>query len=445
VLSDGDASWGITGVGILERDGKMYEALKPQDYLYTLVAKGVSKTELRVVGSIIHYVYGAKEIGSVLKKMSDASTRIISLTVTEEGYCYNSETREIDMDHPGIIHDLKNPDSPITIIGCLAKTLSVMKTSQRTAPTILSCDNIPHNGEVLKKILVDFSHQYDPDLSRFIEEKVCFPCTMVDRITPMTTKENKLELETEYGLHDNWPVFCEEFRQWIIEDNFSLGAPDWTIGGAQFVSDVIPYENMKIRMLNGAHMALSHCAFLAGFKEVREAMGNRAFLQFVKGFLNEVIPTVGIVPGVDLNKYAESLIERFSNPALRDQIFRLTIDSSKKIPNMLHLSLQDLLEDGKKARHIAFANAAWIKFSEGSDESGGQIPIEDSQAERLKQAADECRSNAVPFLSLKGIFPRVAVEDHVYVRRVSLYLHEIRKYGVRKALDDFLNKKEEGV
>ena len=441
VLSHGDQAWGIVGAGILKQDRRMRDVLMSQDCLYTVVAKGSAGIDVSVVGSIVEYRYGGDSTACVIDALCAVDTRIISLTVTEEGYCYEPDSRQLDMKHPGIVHDLGLPNRPVTIIGCLAEALDRVRRAGRTPPTVMSCDNVPHNGSVLRRLVLDFAAERDPDLAGFIEEQVLFPNTMVDRITPMTTDVQREELKREYGLADAWPVFCEDFRQWIIEDSFTRGRPDWSSVGVQFTSDVAPYERMKIRMLNGAHMALSHLAYLAGYRDVDRAMADPDILTFVDGFIREASPTVGSVPGMDLDDYRRSLLGRFANSAIHDQVFRLTMDSSRKIPNMLLPTLVDLLESGAPADHIAFANAAWIRFSTGTDETGASIPVDDQQAGRLREAALSCARDARPFLSLAGIFPGSIVADRGYLKKVSGYLEEIRRSGAKQALAQFISQR----
>ena len=441
VIAAGGREWGVLGAGILPQDARMRDALLPQDCLYSVLSKGRSGSEARVIGSLVEYCYGGASTAGVLEAMGAEDTRIISLTVTEEGYCYTPETRELDRNNSGVAHDLEIPGEPVTAVGCVTEALEQVRLRGATPPTILSCDNVPHNGDVLRRLVMELASSRRVELARFVERSVAFPNTMVDRITPITTNEHREELRREYGIDDAWPVVCEDFRQWIVEDRFTRGRPDWTIGGARFVADVVPYERMKIRLLNGAHMALSHLAYLAGHRDVDRAMADPDILAFVAGFIDEAMPTVGTVPGMDLGEYGKTLLERFANAAIRDQVLRLTMDSSKKIPNMLLLTLVDLLEAGGPAPHIAFANAAWIRFSSGTDEGGKQIPVEDRQAARLQEAAAQCAVDARPFLSLAGIFPERVAAHAAYAARVSGYLRDMRAHGVRRTLRRFIEDK----
>ncbi len=443
-LAAGAREWGIVGAGIQERDAAMRDALLSQDCLYTVLSKGSRGAEARVIGSMVEYRYGGQSTASVVDAMSGQDTRIISLTVTEDGYCYDSR-RELDRLNPGVVHDLAHPTRPVTVIGCIAEALDRVRRRRGAPPTIVSCDNLPHNGEMLRRLVLAFAAERDRDLARFVEADVLFPNTMVDRITPITRDEHREELARDYGVVDAWPVVCEDFRQWFVEDRFTRGRPDWTIGGASFVPSVIPYERMKIRLLNGAHMALSHMAYLAGYRDVDQAMADPQVRAFVVGFMEEATPTVGAVPGVDLAQYKATLVERFSNQAIRDQVYRLTMDSSNRIPNMLLLTLVDLLDAGQPAPHIAFSNAAWIRFATAVDESGAPIAVDDRQAERMREAAVRSVDDARPFLSLEGIFPERVARDQRYVDRVSGYLRDIRGNGVRAALGRFLRQQGESA
>ncbi|TVQ18608.1 MAG: mannitol dehydrogenase family protein [Spirochaetaceae bacterium] len=440
VLASGDLAWAICGVGITPNDAAMESALVAQDLLYTLVARDRNTIDVRVIGSIVEYHLAAGSPAAVLSRLASPETRIITLTVTENAYCFRGDTGELDFDNPGIQADLRSPRAPTTVIGYLTEVLSTLRSERRQPPTILSCDNLPHNGSRLKRLVMSYARELDPSLATYVEQEVSFPCTMVDRITPATREEDTAFLRSEYGIVDTWPVFCETFCQWIIEDSFSRGRPDWSTFGARFVPDVVPYELMKIRLLNGTHSALSYMSYLLGHRDVDRAMADSDVLAFVRGYMNELRPTVGDVPGIDLDEYTATLVERFSNSAIRDQVSRLAIDGSRKIPNSVADPLREMLIAGLPTGHIAFAIAAWIRYLWGSDEAGEPIEIVDPYAERIRAVAARCRTDALPFLSLREIFPPEVAANARFVTMVSRYLERIAGKGTRQSLRDFLTR-----
>lgn len=434
VIASGDRRWGICGAGIMDRDRAMRDALAAQDYLYTVVARSVDSEEVRVVGSIVDFTLAEKGPGSVIALLAHPETRIISLTVTESGYHFRGDTGELDFESPVIQADVRNPRNPKSVIGYLAEGLRLVRAEGRKPPTILSCDNLPHNGRRLKGLVTAYARRIDPQLAAYIEGEVSFPCTMVDRITPVTRDRDRDYLRERFGIEDRWPVFCESFIQWVVEDDFPLGRPDWSIGGAQFVSDVIPYELMKIRLLNGSHSALSYLAYLLGHREVDKAMADPLVASFVSGYMGEIEPTVGAVPGIDLGRYRKTLVERFSNPAISDQVARLAMEGSRKIPNSVADPLRELLPQEHPVKHVAFALAAWIRYLSGKDESGAPIEVDDPYRERIMAAASECTESAAPFLAMREVFPAEIPANARFVESVTGYLRDIRRLGVKAAL-----------
>ncbi|WP_455382667.1 mannitol dehydrogenase family protein, partial [Salinispira pacifica] len=410
VLSAGDLSWGIRGAGITPGDVRMHAALAPQDFLYTTVARDTEGEDTRVVGSIIDYIVATDDPSPLIKAMADESTRIISMTVTENGYCYKAESIDLDFDNPNVKNDVAGGAKILTIYGALRAALSAVRGQGTQPPTVLSCDNLPQNGDRLRKLFLQFLDRVDPELRKFVDRNVEFPNCMVDRITPITTDEQRTQLTDRFGIIDEWPVYCERFRQWVIEDRFPAGHPDWGVAGARFVSDVIPFERMKIRLLNGSHSALGYTSYMLGYRRVDLAMADADEAAFVRAYMDEITPTVGDVPGMDLEQYKDSLIDRFANPAIADQVLRLAQDGSKKIPNMILEPVDEIVEEGGNCPFAAFALAAWIRFLEGSDEEGKEILIDDPLGEVLMRAAQATRSgNVDPFFAVTSVFlPEVA-------------------------------------
>ena len=440
VLASGDLGWGIRGAGITEADGRMKEALSAQDYLYTVVARDTQGEERRVVGSILDLIVADDDPSPLVGAMADESTRIISMTITENGYCYRPESGELDFDNAGIRNDIAQTGRLRTIHGFLHAAFARIQREGRRPPTVLSCDNLPQNGDRLRRLFLQFLERLDADLAKFVANEVAFPNCMVDRITPMTTSAQLESFAEKLGVVDRRPVFCERFRQWVIEDHFPAGRPDWSRSGATFVPDVVPFERMKIRLLNGSHSALGYISYLLGFRRVDLAASDPDVRTFLRAYMDEISPTVGAVPGVDLAAYKSSLIERFSNPAIADQVLRLAQDGSKKIPNMILEPVGDILESGRPCPHAAFALAAWIRFLEGTDELGEPIPIDDPLGDVLQAAANRTKGGGVAeFLGIGSVFPRPMSGSAALKGAISESLATIRSKGMRSALRSFLS------
>jgi len=435
VLAAGDLGWGIRGAGITAFDLRMNGALSPQNFLYTVVARDTEGEDVRVVGSIVDFLLGTDDPTTLVGAMSDESTRIISMTITENGYCYRPENVDLDFDNPGVKNDIAGGKQIKTIYGCLRAALTEIRKRGAQAPTILSCDNLPQNGDRLRKLFLQFLERVDPGLRGFVETGVEFPNCMVDRITPITTDDQRTQLSEQFGIIDEWPVYCERFRQWVIEDRFPKGRPDWSVAGATFVSDVVPFERMKIRLLNGSHSALGYVGYMMGFRRVDIAMADPDVRSFVRAYMDEITPTVGSVPGMDLEKYKDSLIERFSNPAISDQILRLAQDGSKKIPNMILEPVGEILAEHRATPFASFALASWIRFLEGTDEQNKEIPIDDPIASALRDAA-RLSSNAdvTPFFALKSVFPPEIAASEALRKSVAACLSDMHRSGVRSAV-----------
>ncbi len=440
VLASGDLRWGIRGAGITASDLQMKEALAAQDYLYTVVARDNQGEDRRVVGSILDLIAATEDPAPLVKALSEEATKIISMTITENGYCYRPESGGLDFDNPGIRNDIEQSARYRTIYGFLRAGFARVRREGRRPPTLLSCDNLPQNGDRLRRLFLEFLERVDADLAGFVRNEVAFPNCMVDRITPITTAEQREGLAERHGIVDRRPVFCERFRQWVIEDRFPLGRPDWSLSGAAFVSDVVPFERMKIRLLNGSHSALGYVSYLLGHRRVDLAMEDPDVRSFVRAYMDEVAPTVGVVPGVDLEGYKRSLVDRFSNPAIADQVLRLAQDGSKKIPNMILEPLGELREAQRSAPFASFALAAWIRFLEGTDEAGESIPIDDPQGPALQAAAAQTRRGGLaPFFAVGSLFPDRIAADSGLIEQVSTSLAAVRSEGTRSALRRLLS------
>ena len=355
----GAREWGIAGAGIQPADKRMRESLGPQDWLYTLVEREGEQEKVAVIGALTEMIYAGEDSTEVLARIVDPRIRIVSLTVTENGYCLNRATKRLDTEHRLIRQDLATPERPASAIGIIVEGFRRRKEAGLPAFTALSCDNIQHNGEVLRDAVLTLAGLRDKALAAWIEAEASFPSTMVDRITPVTTEAQIRELAETHGIADNWPVFAEPFSQWVIEDRFPLGRPAWEAVGAQFVGDVAPYEFMKLRLLNASHLAMSGPGRLAGYTYIDETMANPLFRRYMAALMDrETEPTLAPVPGIDLADYKATLIRRFANTAIKDTVERVNTDAPL---NVLVDPIRDRLKMGGGVDLLAIALAAWMR------------------------------------------------------------------------------------
>ena len=371
VLASGDLAWGIVGAGLMTSGTK--DALAPQDGLYTLVERAAGSEKLQVIGSIIELLGGAADLAQVLVRMCAPSTRIVSLTVTEKGYYLDPASGKLQLQAPAIQADLANPATPSTILGLIVQALKVRKANAIAPFTVLSCDNLPSNGKTAKAAVLAFSREVDGELASWIEANVSFPCSMVDRITPATTDADRAHVNEQLGLQDAWPIVTEQFVQWVIEDNFTMGRPDWTLGGAVFSSEIEAWEDMKLRCLNGAHSTLAYLGQLTGRETVAEAMQ----LPLITGILDalwlEVREVLKAPAGVDPADYVEQLKLRFCNPALRHRTAQIAMDGSQKLPQRLLATLRERIAAGLPSPALATAIAAWMHFAVKTANTPGAV------------------------------------------------------------------------
>ncbi|MDF3129179.1 mannitol dehydrogenase family protein [Kiritimatiellaeota bacterium B1221] len=407
LLETGEIAWGICGVGLREGDRKMRDILKAQDYLYSLLVKHPDgKVENRVVGSLVDFMLSVDDPQAVIDRMANTETKIVSLTITEGGYNFHPVTGEFRIDNPDVQHDLEHPDKPRLIFGYLTAALQQRRAAGQAPFTVQSCDNVPHNGDMAKRMLLAFAKAQDPELAAWIETHVRFPNAMVDRITPVTTPADIELLENDFGVVDGWPVTCEPFCQWVIEDQFSDGRPEWEKVGAQFVPDVTPYEKMKICLLNAGHSVLGLLGSIHGHETIDGAVRDPLFARYLRAFMDiEATPVLDEVEGIDLDLYKDSLIERFSNPSIKDHLARICLESSAKLPKFLIPTLRENLAAGG---HIAYATlviAAWCYYSDkGVNRHGEALDIVDEMKSELHQAAAATSEDALSFLRMEPIF-----------------------------------------
>ena len=361
VLASGDLAWGIVGAGVISAD--MKEALMPQNGLYALAEMGADSEKVRVIGSIIDVFGGSEDAPKLLAKMSDVSTRIVSITVTEKGYYLDPATGKLQLEAPAIAADLKTPETPKTILGLIVQALKNRQAAGILPFTVLSCDNLPNNGHLAKAAVLAFARETDAKLAAWIEQNVTFPCTMVDRITPATTDADRAHVNQRIGLEDAWPVVTEEFVQWVIEDQFTMGRPDWTIGGAIFSDEIECWENMKLRCLNGSHSTLAYLGQLTGRETVAEAMQLPLITDILDPLWVEIRAVLHAPKGVDPAQYVDSLKQRFKNPALKHRTAQIASDGSQKLPQRLLAPLRERIAKNLASPAIATAIAAWMHYA----------------------------------------------------------------------------------
>jgi mannitol 2-dehydrogenase len=389
--------WGVTGVSLHSRDAK--DLLSAQDGLYTVVQRGHDRQTARVVGAIGSIHYAPNDSAAVRAALADPRTRIVSLTITGNGYFLDPVTREFDADHPDVRADLVASNGFATAWGYLAEALEHRRRTGIAPFTVLCCDNIPDNTQPARTALVSFAALRDPDLARWIDTHVAFPSTMVDRITPSTSKSEREFVERTFGIADRWPVLTEPYCQWIIEDSFSDGRPPLEEVGAQFVTDVSDHKLIKTRLLNGTHIALACLGTLAGYQSTDEAMKDHVIFDYVEQLMrDEIQPLLPAVPGMNTPGYRNTLLTRLSNPRMSDQLSRLSRRGSTKISSFLLPSLQEAIAQDRPHTLLMLALAGWARYLRGYDLKGREIRIDDPQSELLTKLATMEGNNPGPLL-----------------------------------------------
>ena len=425
-------AWGIVGAGLLPADRRMYEALAPQDGLYTLVERSGTVETVTVIGAIAEVIHAGDSSAALLDAIDRPAIRIVSLTVTENGYCLNAATKRLDPGHRLIVGDLADPQHPHSAIGIIAEAYRRRMVAGRAAFTALSCDNIQHNGNVLRQAVLDFAALRDPALGLWIEQNARFPNSMVDRITPVTAPEDIADLAARHGIVDKWPVFSETFTQWVIEDDFAQGRPAWEEVGAQFVADVSPYEFMKLRLLNASHLAVAGLGLLAGHRFIDETMRDTRLRRYMQALMDrETGPTLPPVPGIDLTAYKATLIERFANPTIKDTVERVNTDAPL---NVLVDPIRDRLKRNESVELLALALAAWMRRMRGEDEAGQPIEIRHPLADLLRQKAIEGGADPRPMLGIDRLFGKLG-RNARFVGTVEKWLGSLYTAGAVQTLE----------
>lgn len=430
----GDPQWAYCGVGLLPGDARMRDALRSQECLYTMVERDGGANRPRVIGSVIEYLFAPDAPAAVIAKLAAPETKIISLTITEGGYHINRRTGGVDLDHPDVQFDLAHPAQPRGIFGFLAEGLSQRMQGHGKPVTLMSCDNIQGNGDLLQRHLIAYAEARDAKLAQWIAAHCAFPNSMVDRITPGTNDADRAMVRDEIGIADQWPVMTETFTQWVLEDHFAAGRPAWEKCGIQFTHDVAAYEKIKLRILNGSHQALCYIGLLVGHTFVHEAMSDPEIRLLVQGMLqHEVIPSLDAMPGMELGAYQARVLERFANPAIRDPLFRISTYGTSGIPQFLLPSIEEQLQRGS-VRHLGFVMASWFRALAGQDDRGNEIPSPDPGAPALREIARRARVDANAVFSGHDMFSAQLSQSEIFRESVRSALHSFYRDGAREAL-----------
>lgn len=441
VLNEKGGDWGICEISLFSGDVLMSQ-LRAQDHLFTVLEKGAEGNEAIIVGAV-HECLNAKldSLPAIIEKFCEPQVAIVSLTITEKGYCIDPATGKLDLNNPRIVHDLENPSEPHSAPGILVEALHRRRERGLPAFTVLSCDNIPDNGHVVKNAVLGMAQKRSAGLSEWIDSHVSFPGTMVDRIVPAATEASLAEITDALGVEDPCAINCEPFIQWVVEDNFVAGRPEWEVAGVQMVQDVLPWEQMKLRMLNGSHSFLAYLGYLAGYAHINECMEDAAFREAARRLmLDEQAPTLRI-KDVDLTAYADSLIERFANPALQHRTWQIAMDGSQKLPQRMLDGIRVHLERNTPWSLLALGVAGWIRYVSGTDERGNAIDVRDPLSDKIRAivnaSSDASRVHAL--LGLSEVFGHDLARNRVFVEAVSQAYERITRHGARQAVIETLN------
>ncbi|MCK7308388.1 mannitol dehydrogenase family protein [Enterobacter quasiroggenkampii] len=441
VLNEKGGDWGICEISLFSGDVLMSQ-LRAQDHLFTVLEKGAEGNEAIIVGAV-HECLNAKldSLPAIIEKFCEPQVAIVSLTITEKGYCIDPATGKLDLNNPRIVHDLENPSEPHSAPGILVEALHRRRERGLPAFTVLSCDNIPDNGHVVKNAVLGMAQKRSAGLSEWIDSHVSFPGTMVDRIVPAATEASLAEITHALGVEDPCAISCEPFIQWVVEDNFVAGRPEWEVAGVQMVQDVLPWEQMKLRMLNGSHSFLAYLGYLAGYAHINECMEDAAFREAARRLmLDEQAPTLRI-KDVDLTAYADSLIERFANPALQHRTWQIAMDGSQKLPQRMLDGIRVHLERNTPWSLLALGVAGWIRYVSGTDERGNAIDVRDPLSDKIRAivnaSSDANRVHAL--LGLSEVFGHDLARNRIFVEAVSQAYERITRHGARQAVIETLN------
>jgi len=435
-LLGSNPDWAIIGASLRRPDTR--DALAPQDFLYTLAIRDASGTKARIIGAIRDVIDANVDRPTLIELMASPAIRIVSLTVTEKGYCYAPATGELDEAHPDIVHDLAHPDAPVSAPGIIAAALRLRHARGLIPFTVMSCDNLPSNGKTAGRIVKRFAELLgDTNYTNYVQS-VQFPSTMIDRIVPATTDADREIVKDIIGLDDAWPIMTEPFTQWVIEDRFPAGRPPFERVGATLVEDVEPFELMKLRMLNGSHSTMSYLGYLAGHQYVSEAIADPGIYKLIHGLMTEeVIPTLPM-PRPDLEAYRDQLLARFANPALKHRTWQIAMDGTQKLPQRLLGTIRDRIAAGQPFDRLALGVAAWMRYVTGIDEQGKPIDVKDPLSARLRQLADtagpDATQLATTLLTVTEVFGTDLPASKIFRDTITNHLKSLLEYGAAETI-----------
>lgn len=436
VLNTHGGNWGICGVSL--RRPNVRDTLAPQDYLYSVISQSEQGEEIKCIRALQTILVAPEDPTAVVKAMNADSCKIVSLTITEKGYYYDPASHALLLDHDDIQFDLQHLNTPKTALGFIVAALQQRMQQEQPSFTVLSCDNLPSNGKLLKNLVLSFAKQVNGALSTWIEKNTRFPCTMIDRIVPATSEQDIKNSTDKLGVTDHAAIMTEPFSQWIIEDSFCNDRPAWESSGAQLVKDVTPFEEMKLRMLNGCHSTLAYLGFLAGYDYIYQVMENSSFITLIDKMMSEqIIPTLTPPEKTDLMTYKEQLITRFKNPCILHKTYQIAMDGSQKLPQRLLNTIRDRIHAQQPYHYLALAVAAWIRYCTGVDETGKTYIIQDPLAQQFtvltqhKSNSEELVNN---FIQLKSVFTEDLASNAGFKHALNYFLKKLLMQGAKETV-----------
>ena len=423
--------WGIIAVSLNSKDS--FNKLASQDLMFSALSLSGMERRVQKISSISDFLVAKKDRQAVLDALSNEQIEIVSLTITEKGYHYNSDLKELDFSNQNIIDDLENPENPKTAVGFLVAGLRDRYLSGKAPFTILSCDNLPNNGAVVQTIVLDFAQKIDPSFAKWILKEVCFPSSMVDRITPATKEQDIINFANEFGVYDPALVVHEDFFQWAVEDKFSSERPKFELAGVQIVSNVELHEKMKLRCLNGTHSALAYLGYLAGFNTIAECVSEDSMVNYIQYLWEEeIVPTLGTPKGENLSDYCSKLLERYQNSAIEHKTWQIAMDGSQKLPQRILETVSDLLKNQKNFQGLALAIAGWIKYVTAIDLKGESIDVRDPLANDFAKIAKRSKISEEyvdAILDLSKVFPAKLRDSSAFRTEIQKSYKLLEQYG----------------
>jgi mannitol 2-dehydrogenase len=430
--------WSICGVDLQPFAAPMRDALTKQDNLYTMLECSTEGINARVIGSITDYLFAPDNSEAVVAKMAHPDTRIVSMTVTESGYYMNENTHELQIDHPDIAADLAGQKPPRTVFGYLYAAMERRHAAGLRPFTVMSCDNMQKNGDISRDMLLAFARHQNPEVADWIAANGAFPNSMVDRITPRTNDADKAHLVEKFAVEDAWPVVTEVFHQWVLEDKFANGRPPFEKAGVQVVPNVHKveeYELIKLRLLNASHSAMGYAGYLAGFTYIHEVIGNPVFRKYIRNMMQEEVkPLLPQIPGVSVDDYCNTLLNRFSNPKLKDELPRICLGGSGKIPQFIMPSIAEQIQAGGPLRRLTLCAAAWFRYLNGVDEQGRAFKLDDPMAAELQAKAKE---SGLSVLEVKSLFGDDLRSDKRFVAELTSALESLNRDGAMATIEKY--------